>query len=582
MKLSRFVTLTALLFALLINYSCDKSDKGGPPVNNPPENITADVYGRVTDDNNVPVQGATVKAGTASTSTDVNGYFRFRNASLDKSNGFIKVEKEGFFQGSRTFTPNAGTTNYVSIQLIKKIVSGTFPGASGGNITVSSGGSINFPANGVVNTANNSAYTGNVSVYAYFINPTAARFREMMPGALRGINTNNQPTGLKSYGMMAVELFGSGGEKLQLANGKSATILFPIPTTLQAQAPATIPLWIFNDTTGVWKQEGSATKQGSSYSGTVTHFSFWNCDDPFPVVDFTVTIKDPNGTPLRYGEVVLKIIGDTLTVNGYTDSTGKVSGPVPVNKAMQMQVYNRCGLLIHTQQIGPFAAATNLGTITIPGVAPVSLTISGSAVNCSGAAVTNGVLNVALNNNNYRTNINNGSFSIVIDRCDLSPATAKLQAIDFNATQQGPLTDLSVTSGTANAGQLSACGDQINQFITYTVGTLNVSLLPPDSLRVSRSGTMTSISGYHPNQSNYTYFQFPGNAQPGTYAIDSIYIESPPNFTRWKKSGTINITITEYGAVGGIIAGSFTGNVFDQSNPSNVQPIVCNFRVKRR
>jgi len=581
MKLSRFVTLLALPLALLLYYSCEKSDKGDPP-KNPPDNITAEVYGRVTDNDNVPVQGATVIAGTATTTTDVNGYFRIRNASLHKTNGFIKVEKEGYFQGSRTFTPNAGTTNYVFIQLLKKMVSGTFPAASGGNITVTSGGSINFPANGIVNAANNAAYTGNVSVYAYFINPTAARFREMMPGALRGINSNNQAVGLKSYGMMAVELTGTGGEKLQLANGKSATILFPIPTTLQAQAPATIPLWIFNDTTGVWKQEGSATKQGSNYSGTVSHFSFWNCDDPFPVVDFTVTIKDQNNTPLRYGEVVLKIIGDTLSVNGYTDSTGKVSGPVPVNKAMQMQVYNRCGALVHTQQIGPFAAATDLGTITIPGVVSVSLTISGSAVNCSGAAVTNGVVNVALNNNNYRSNINNGNFSIVIDRCDQSPATAKLQAIDFNATQQGPLTDLAVTSGTANAGQLSACGDQINQFITYTLGTLNVSLLPPDSVRAGRSGSMTSISGYHPNQSNYTYFRFTGNAQPGTYAIDSIYIETPANYTRWKKSGNFNITITEYGAVGGIIAGSFSGNVFDESSPANVQPIVCNFRVKRR
>ena len=168
------------------------------------------------------------------------------------------------------------------------------------------------------------------------------------------------------------------------------------------------------------------------------------------------------------------------------------------------------------------------------------------------------------------------------ERCDQSPATAKLQAIDLNATQQGPLTDVSVTTGTANAGQLSACGDQINQYLNYTLGGTSVTLIPPDSLGSRRSGSVTSISGYHPNQSNYTYISFTGNTQPGTYAMDSIYVESGPNFTRYKKSGTINITITEYGAVGGIIAGSFSGNVFDQNNPSNIQPIVCNFRVKRK
>ena len=350
MKLSRFVTLTALLFALLLNGSCEKSGKGGPPDINPPEHVNADVYGRVTDDSNVPVQGATVKSGTLTTTTDVNGYFRFNSAPLDKTNGFIKVEKEGFFQGSRTFTPNTAATNYVSIRLIKKFLSGSFSAASGGTVTESTGGTIIFPANGVVNAANNSAYTGNVSVYAYFINPAAAGFRDIMPGALRGINANNQATGLKSYGMIAVELTGAGGEKLQLANGKTATITLPIPTTLQSQAPATIPLWHFNDTTGVWKQEGSATKQGVNYSGTVSHFSFWNCDDPFPVVDFAVTIKDQNNNPLRYTEVVLKIVGDTVNPaeNGYTDSTGKVAGPVPLNKTMQMQVLNHCGVVIDT------------------------------------------------------------------------------------------------------------------------------------------------------------------------------------------------------------------------------------------
>ncbi len=41
---------------------------------------------------------------------------------------------------------------------------------------------------------------------------------------------------------------------------KTATLTFPIPVELQAQAPATIPLY-FDEVKGLWKEEGSAKKE---------------------------------------------------------------------------------------------------------------------------------------------------------------------------------------------------------------------------------------------------------------------------------------------------------------------------------
>jgi hypothetical protein len=202
----------AVITALLIVFSCNKSNHDDAPdtpdtpnnPNKPSEYVTASISGRVLDNNNQPVNGAVVKAGTASTTSNLNGEFRINNISLDKNAGFIKIEKDGFFQGSRTITVNAGAVNYVSIQLIKKTVSGTVSGSTGGNITVSGGGSIVFSGNSFV--AGSSAYTGTVSVSSFFINPTASNFNEIMPGTLRGITTTNEETGLQSFGMLAVEL----------------------------------------------------------------------------------------------------------------------------------------------------------------------------------------------------------------------------------------------------------------------------------------------------------------------------------------------------------------------------------------
>ena len=54
-----------------------------------------------------------------------------------------------------------------------------------------------------------------------------------MPGDLRGTDTSGRTVGLQTFGMVAVELEGSAGQRLKLASGKTATISLPIPAALQ-------------------------------------------------------------------------------------------------------------------------------------------------------------------------------------------------------------------------------------------------------------------------------------------------------------------------------------------------------------
>lgn len=587
MKAIRITTYALFLCLGLLQVNCSKSDKSGDPDPDPdkytPEYVTATVTGRVVDDNSKPVSAAVIKAGAASTTTDANGNFTLSNVSLDKNAGHVKVEKDGFFAGNRTFTVNAASTNNVTIQLIKKTVAGTINSATGGNVTVPSGGSISFTDNSIVNNATNASYSGTVSVNAFFINPAASNFRDIMPGSLTGINSNTQLVGLKSFGMMAVELTGAAGEKLQLAAGKSATITFPIPTALQASAPATIALWSFNDTTGLWKQEGTATKEGNNYVAKVGHFSFWNCDDPFPVVNFTVVLKDKGNNPIRNVEVVLQITGDTLNPAGYgyTDNSGKVSGAIPVNKSLKMIVYSTCGTVIHTQDIGPFSANTDLGVLSINYAGPLSVTITGTVVNCTGNPVTNGQVIISLYNKSYGALVKNGSFSISLDRCDNATVTAKLKAMDLDGVQEGTETSLSVGTGTVNAGTLSACGNALSEFINFTYNGTQILLTPPEELIAERINTTTEISGIRNNQNNLIVFSFQGDAQAGTVVVDTLNFIAESS--TWRNSSAINATITEYGQVGGYIAGNFSGSArrTSNTNPTPV-PVSCTFRIKRR
>lgn len=580
-KLSIGGLTTILLAILLFAANCRKSEVSHEGGNNQ-STITFGISGRVLDKNNVPVSGAQVKAGSITATTDVNGNFSLDNVSAKKDAAFVKVEKDGYFVGSRTFVAHAQTVNYVDIKLINKDVAGNFSAASGGAVSLAAGGSITFQPNGIVD-ASGAAYSGSVAVSAFFIDPTVQGFTSIMPGDLRGITTGNEERGLQSFGMMAVELNTAGGQKLQLASGKKATIKFPIPAALLSQAPATIPLWHFDETDGMWKEDGSATKQGNEYVGQVSHFSFWNCDVPFQLVNFEATVKDQNGNAVVNAEVIIKQMSNGSLGCGRTDAAGKVSGKIPANQALEIKIKDRCNNTLHSQNIGPFSSTANLGTIPVTVNPTTTVVITGTGVNCTNAAVTNGYVHVVLDGMAFRGALNNGNFNISIQRCVSTAANAIISVTDVGNNQQSAISTLNVTSGTVNAGQISACGISTDSYIHFTIDTKNYSLThPQDSIRITTftSQQITTIEGSTRSQPfEYISFNFPGFTA-GMSELQSLNVIV--NSTTMVKNGNIGISIMEYGTVSGsFIAGTFNGLLRD-STTSVLHPIQCSFRIKRQ
>lgn len=586
------IIVSVCIFLLFL--SCNKSDNNPNSKHYTPEFVTASLSGRVTDDANKPVSGALVKAGDASATTDIDGAFTISDVSIDKNAAFVKVEKEGFFLGTRTIVASANKNNPVTIQLIRKVLAGNIASSSGGSVTVpSNGGTIDFGANSFVNPNGNTAYTGTVAVSAFFINPEAADFNNIMPGTLRGINTNNQETGLQSFGMLAVELTGSAGEKLQLAAGKTAQLHFPIPASLQGEAPATIPLWSLDETTGLWKEEGNATRQDNEYIGNVSHFSFWNCDAPFPVVELTGSVKTQQGSALESADVVITVPagGNTvgsITNNGITNTDGVFAGKVPANKTLQLKIYNKCHTLLHTQNIGPFTSTTDLGAITVNS-SMTQVTISGTVMNCFNAPVINGFVSLKLENIYYNMPVSNGSFTKSLTRCSDESVTATMVAYDGSTQSSGQEVNLSVSGNSVNAGTLMACGATEDTYIRYTLDGVNYQILPSmDTVRYFSSPSPNSstllnmIEGHRtgqPFEELVIFFKSP--EVPGSYPVLSceFYFGGEPLV--YFKNGNFNIDVTEYGTTSGsYVTGTFSGTV---RNPDGTKllPLTCSFRVKR-
>src|SRR5258705_12835084 len=100
MKKSLLYISSLVLFTLSLSFflvtGCQRELKNPGGNGNPPPNngngindnimVLASVRGTVVDENNRPVQGATVTSGPNTTTTDRYGGFRFNNINLSKEN----------------------------------------------------------------------------------------------------------------------------------------------------------------------------------------------------------------------------------------------------------------------------------------------------------------------------------------------------------------------------------------------------------------------------------------------------------------------------------------------------------------
>ena len=516
LRLFRFLPLLLLFVAC----NRDLSYVGAPdPTPVVPEPLTANLTGTVLDENGQPMAGALVRVGNATATTNNIGYFRINNASLDKKQSLVKVERAGYFTGYRVF-PATEATNQVVVRLIRKTLAGTVNAATGGEVNTANGGKISFQPNSVVVAASGAPFTGTMNVFASYIDPTSPEIAQNVPGSLMADNQNGQRVTLASYGMVAVELQSASGDKLQLKSGFPATLILPIPASLQASAPSVIAMWSVDENTGIWKEEGMGSRQGNNYVGAVRHFSFWNYDIGIPAIPLSMTLKNADGQPLVHALVRLTRAVNNYSSYGYTDTLGRVSGLVPANETLTMAVLGgACSNVIYSQTVGPFSAATNLGVITVSNPNPGLVTVRGRVLNCASAPLTNGYALVSLGYQVHFAATNaNGEFSTNFTYCG-QPGRVRVAGLDTLGMQQGPTDSFTLVTPVTNVGTITACGTSTIEFVNYTLDGVNYSLLP---------SVGDSVMGYQTPQ---------GTQTPNTFALSAARMGTNQRFVMAASAG---------------------------------------------
>jgi len=417
---------------------------------------TARFFGTVVNENNEVVEGVTISVGGMNTLTDENGVFTIQGASVYEKFAYIKATKAGYINGSRSLVPTSGV-NQVKIMLLAENVVATINSGEQSEVSLSNGTQVNFEGDFV--KADGVAYSGAVSVIMKHLDPMDENVSNMMPGMLFAEDASGSARVLETYGMLAVELKGTSGEKLQLADGAKAQISAPIPATMMSNAPQSIPLWHFDEENGYWKEEGAATLVNGKYVGEVSHFSFWNYDAQFPAVNLCMNIVYENGSPVANTHITLTHSNANYlfpTSHGYTNANGEVCGLVPQNEALVLQVFlQNCNQAIEIT-IGPFSTDESI-TITVPNDNEIYSVITGTFNDCNNNAIANGYIQFNHNAGVLYIPVSNGEINFTYAFCGTAGENFTAQGIDISGQQT--TTIISGTLGTTvDLGVITSCG----------------------------------------------------------------------------------------------------------------------------
>lgn len=348
----------ALLMMLMTFASCSKiqdllnegddddDDDGGI---NPPELVEGRMEdialsGIVRDASGTPIEGVSIVSGSSAATTNTDGFFEFDQiqvVSVLNDRSVVRFSKAGYFDVVRSMDADDDAADGASWEVVMcRKENNDFTSiktySSSSDQTLQAGEmKIDMPQDGYKVDGTGAGYAGKVKSEMVYLDPNNERFSEMMPGGdLAAVRSDNSSAQLVSYGMTDLNMYAENGDKLQLKEGSKAKLTFPIPAGMGENPPASIPLWSFNEKTGLWEEEGSAALQGNVYVGEVTHFSWVNLDYPEEQGTVYGYVKDDTGKVLPG---VRLNIGQLLT-STVTQSNGYYSHEVPANTDFSISV----------------------------------------------------------------------------------------------------------------------------------------------------------------------------------------------------------------------------------------------------
>ena len=573
--MKKFLSAAFMIGAMFAICACSGSDDGGTPAPNP--GPTPNPYGTgITDGTAVnpasmkmsalsgfvydkagnALSGVTVTSGTESVVTDPDGGFVLSKVNSVKGRSVVNFSLAGYVDVVRSAQSVDGDVwEVVMVSEYEEGVTASSYKSASDAVTLTAGGmTVDIGADGFKDAETSAALGSSDWAQAkmFYLSPDKEDFAAMMPGSdLAAIRTDGSEAQLISYGMTKVDLTSSAGKKLQLADGKPATLTFPVPEKFKDDTPATIPLWSFDEATGLWKEEGVATYDAASntYIGTVTHFSWVNLDYPEARATLKVIVKDAAGNVVPNTKVDVDGQRDF-----FTNVKGEADGYVPINTDFYVTIHSE-DYANYTpevkQEVSAIATAGETKTVEI--TLPTLAHISGKVVNAGkGNALATLWIEYAGKSTKKVHNDAEGQFFMNAPANYTGAGVLKMRAADGSVQSYDITLDgkdhaytLTIKTDATTGGSITFTpeGGTAHTIIVdpiYYEDMLGASLID-NTLSFDGGACTVAIEGYSESQTTYNNVRI-------SLSADGIY-----PFT---ENGKATVTMNEYGNVRFQISGN--------------------------
>ncbi len=497
------LTAAFVLAALFVNGCTNNANDLNGPFAGSGQTETTTIFGRVLDESGVPLPGVNVSAETMTAITDANGLYVIKNAVVPKGRAIVLAKKAGYFNGAKAETPGTNGATRVELSMMTNIATYTIPAVNGGKVAItgSNGASITFTGNSFLKS-DGSAYSGSVKVAARYLDPKNPSYFDYFSGDNLARSSAGNQVPLISSGVIRAQLQSASGEELKLDPSKPATLTYP--KSPDTKAPTTMPLWYFDETIGMWKQEGKADLTGNNYIGTVTHFTDWNLDyfDSTGAFGTSGTVElrvACNGVPIE--GVVITIVGDDAPGKYFVHPGGKTgaNGTIrfvrfPANRPVKIDIRsdkNNGLYYINTPidvSITP-GQILDLGDIALNSPCPAA--ILGSLVGCDDKK-TEGLITVTDGVTLTYSYTKSGEIAMQAQ----SGKLLTLDAMDVNGNHATSVIIDPLTSGEQKPiGLIKVCGPNTSTFVDINTPGLMSGDSSSGNLTFSPDGSLLGTIG---------------------------------------------------------------------------------------
>lgn len=389
-RIKQLASIAVILTILFVMGGCGGGGGGG---SGPPPSKTGTVSGKVVSaTTGTAVPDANIRTDSTTVTSASDGAYSLKTEVGERI--VIHADAVGFAETFQVTRVAPGQTTSLDIQLIPSGVIGPVIIATGDTVTVpNSSAQVSIPAGGLVPVSGGAPATI-VNVTITPINPSIDP--SAMPGDYRAILAGGgPPVPIESFGAILVDIRDDSGIQYTLATGQTATIRIPLGT-LSSSPPPNIPLFYFDETTGLWMEEGSATLAGLApeqyYEGTVTHFGYWNADRAIDTVFVSGCVRDAEDQAMAGLIVKSNGVDYSSAASTLTDQAGNFRVTVRRESLATISAFDQNGNSLDTPvALGPLTADFTLPSCFVTEAPPLAITTQSLP-----SGVVNGSYNTSL------------------------------------------------------------------------------------------------------------------------------------------------------------------------------------------